>query len=367
MKRIPVTTASRSYDILIDSGILNNAGTLLRAQLSLRNERVFIATSQNVWQLWGRSLTASLEQAGVVPTLLIMPDGEQAKRLTTVEQALESLAESGADRSSVLLAFGGGVIGDMAGFIAALYMRGIRVVQVPTTLQAQVDASIGGKTGVNLSAGKNLAGSFHQPECVLIDPDVLRTLPERELRAGMFEVIKSGIIADVGLFNHCVEKRADILAGDDRAVECCIAASAAVKARVVSQDERESGLRRILNYGHTIGHALEAATHYSHFLHGEAVGWGMIAAAYIAQEMQVSSPETTTTITETVLAYGALPPVSTDAEEVAHRTRSDKKTVAGRTHFVLAPRIGATTIVSDVPHSIVVDAVNHVRALSLSA
>jgi 3-dehydroquinate synthase len=240
-------------------------------------------------------------------------------------------------------------------------MRGIPVVQVPTTVVAQVDASIGGKTGVNLHAGKNLVGSFHQPLAVLVDPEILETLNEREFRSGLFESLKCGVIRDGALFDFMERNPKKILGRNARALQRVIADSIRVKADVVSSDEKESGLRRILNYGHTIGHALEAATNYSHFLHGEGVAWGMIAAATIARDAGFCRAEVTDRIISATLAYGPLPPVTCDVQDVMDRLLADKKTVGGTVHFVLAQKIGKVKISGDVPTDIVRSAVEMIR------
>ncbi len=364
MKRISVTTSSRGYDVLLGQGLLSEAGALLRSKLNLQNETVVVVSSAPVWKHWGDSLSRSFATGGLRWHKLIIEDGETAKTITTVARAADELVALGADRSSVIVAFGGGVVGDMAGFLAAIYMRGVRIVQLPTTLLAQVDASIGGKTGVNLSCGKNLLGSFHQPECVIVDPALTSTLTDREFRAGLFEVVKTGIIADPALFD-LVESQPDrILAREIGTIESCVESSVRVKAEVVSEDERESGRRRILNYGHTLGHALEAETHYSHFLHGEAVAWGMIAAAHLAFTTKHCGAETLKRISHIVLRYGPLPPVTSDTNSIVRRTASDKKTIGGRTHWILAPEIGTTTVTADIPVEAVMAAVEHIKALS---
>jgi 3-dehydroquinate synthase len=310
---------------------------------------------------WGEALEKSLRDARLPYEVLEMHDGEPAKRLNTVEQLAESLVGARADRKSLLVAFGGGVVGDSAGFLAAVFMRGIPVVQIPTTVVAQVDASIGGKTGVNLRAGKNLVGSFHQPSAVLVDPDVLGTLDEREFRSGLFESLKCAVIRDRDLFDFMERHPKSILGRDSRSMQRVIGDSIRVKADVVSADEKESGLRRILNFGHTIGHALEAATDYSQFLHGEAVAWGMIAAAAIARESGACNAETAERITAATRLYGPLPRVVCDVQNVLDRLIADKKTVAGAMHFVLPQKIGKVKISSDVPASIVRNAVESIR------
>ena len=289
-----------------------------------------------------------------------MNDGEPAKRLQTVEQLAEQMVVAGADRRALLVAFGGGVVGDSVGFLASIFMRGIPVVQIPTTVLAQVDASIGGKTGVNLRSGKNLIGTFHQPRTVLVDPEVLETLDEREFRAGLFESLKCGVIRDRKLFEFMERESRKIRERDSKAIERIIIDSVRVKAGVVSADERESGLRRILNFGHTIGHALEAATGYDQVLHGEAVAWGMIAAAGIAYESQICDKRTAERIRAAVHAYGPLPSLRVQAQEVTARLKSDKKAVAGELHWVLPQKIGKVKIVSGIGSDVVEQAVNEI-------
>ena len=281
MTRVTIAVQPSPYDAIIENGLLERAGEHLREIVGDRLH-LFIVTVPPVRRKWGKKLMKSLAAAGFKARLVEMSDGERHKRLATVEQLAEKLTRLGADRNAVIVAFGGGVVGDVAGLLASLYMRGVDVVQIPTTVQAQLDAAIGGKTGVNLSTGKNLLGTFHQPRVVLIDPAVLSTLPDREFRAGLYEALKCGVIGKPALFD-CLEKvQLKALRGDAAAIEWVIAESVRLKAEVVSSDERENGLRRVLNFGHTIGHALEAESGYRRFLHGEAVAWGMIAATHIA-------------------------------------------------------------------------------------
>jgi 3-dehydroquinate synthase len=341
--------------------LLRRAGREVRRVLPSSGSRVFVITSPNVRRHWGEALEKSLRDARLPFEVLEMHDGEPAKRLHTVEQLAESLVDAKADRKSLLVAFGGGVVGDSTGFLAAVFMRGIPVVQIPTTVVAQVDASIGGKTGVNLRGGKNLVGSFHQPSAVLVDPDILATLDDREFRSGLFESLKCGVIRDRDLFNLMELNPKKILGRDSRTLQRVISDSIRVKADVVSADEKESGLRRILNFGHTIGHALEAATDYSHFLHGEAVAWGMIAAAAIARDSGTCSAETAERIVKATRLYGRLPQVTCDAQSVLSRLGSDKKTIAGAVHFVLPQKIGKVKIISDVAPDVVHHAVESIR------
>jgi 3-dehydroquinate synthase len=360
--RIRVKLKQNGYDIVLKAGLLRRAGRELRRVLPSKTSRVFVVTSPTVYHHWGGVLEVSLQQARVPYQVLQMNDGEPAKRLQTVEQLAEQMVDARADRKSLIVAFGGGVVGDSAGFLAAIFMRGVPVVQIPTTYLAQVDASIGGKTGVNLRGGKNLIGAFHQPRLVLVDPEILDTLEEREFIAGLFEALKCGVIRDRKLFDFMERNRARILARDRKSVERTIVASIRVKAAVVAADEKESDLRRILNFGHTIGHALEAATNYSQFLHGEAVAWGMIAAARIGGERRVCRPEVAERIETAVRSYATLPPVLCSTEDVLERLAVDKKTVGGATHFILPERIGKTKIAADVPEEVVRHALEQIKS-----
>lgn len=358
MDKIRVKLSRNNYDILIGAGLLRRAGREVRRLLPAKSSRVFVITSPAVRRHWGETLEGSLDRARLKYQVLQMNDGEPAKRLETVERLAEEMAEAGADRKSLVVAFGGGVVGDAAGFLASMFMRGLPVIQIPTTVVSQLDASIGGKTGVNLKAGKNLIGAFHQPRAVLVDPDVLATLTEREFRSGLFEAVKCGVIRDARLFAFMKKHAGRIRERQRAAVLRIITDSVRVKAAVVSADERESDLRRILNFGHTVGHALEAATGYTHLLHGEAVGWGMIAASHIARDMRSCAPAVCDEICSVVAAYGPLPALSVNTEDVVARMGSDKKTVAGAIHFVLPQKIGKVKITSDVPPAIVRSAVD---------
>jgi 3-dehydroquinate synthase len=361
VKTIPVRLKQNAYSVLIGSGLLRRSGSEIRRLLPSAGSHVFVVTSPTVRRHCGDALEQSLQKARVPYNVLLMNDGEPAKHLHTVEQLAEQMVDARADRKAMVVAFGGGVVGDAAGFLAAIFMRGVPVVQIPTTFLAQVDASIGGKTGVNLRAGKNLIGAFHQPRVVLIDPEVLSTLDEREFRAGLFESLKCGVIRDKALFGFMEKRSARILRRDRKSLEKIIVDSVRVKAAVVAADEKESDLRRILNFGHTIGHALESATGYGHFLHGEAVAWGMIAAASIARDIRVCSAETAAQVARAVKVYGPLPAVPCGADGVLNRLAADKKTVAGSVHFVLPQRIGKVRIMGDVPVETVRAAVEQIR------
>jgi 3-dehydroquinate synthase len=257
----------------------------------------------------------------------------------------------------VVLAFGGGIAGDVGGFVAASYMRGVDVIQCPTTLLAQVDAAVGGKTGVNLRTGKNLVGAFHQPRLVLMDPKTLESLPPRELGAGLYEVIKHGVVWSRELFDRMAEGRGRAKAGDPALLEYAIAESVRIKGEVVEKDEREGGLRRILNYGHTLGHALEAETEYKRLLHGEAVAWGMIAAGRLGEAVGTIRAEERRRIEDVIVAYGPIPSLDgLDAANIAARVGGDKKTIGGKVHFVLPEKIGQVIVLSGIPHDTVVAA-----------
>jgi 3-dehydroquinate synthase len=279
--------------------------------------------------------------AGVHRATVLFDDREAAKNLSTVERACRHLVRAGADRSALLVAVGGGVVGDVAGFVAASYARGIGLVHIPTTLVAQVDSAIGGKTGVNLPEGKNLVGAFYPPKLVIADPDLLRTLPLREFRSGIYEVIKYGVIGDAKLFEFLERKMEKLLRRDPSALDFVIGRSVAQKARVVSRDEHESGLREILNFGHTFAHALESATRYRKYLHGEAVAWGMIAASNLAVASNMFSARDAGRVTNLIARVGPLPPwPNASPARLIAAMQADKKTRAGRLRFVLSERVG---------------------------
>lgn len=357
MKRIPVKLKHNGYEVLIGAGLLQRAGRELHRNLRSENSQIFVVTSPNVRRHWGDQLEQSLKGEKLSYCLLEMNDGEPAKRLEAVERLAERMVRAGADRKTLLVAFGGGVVGDCVGFLASIFLRGIPVVQIPTTVLAQVDASIGGKTGVNLDAGKNLIGTFHQPKTVLIDPAILETLDDREFRAGLYESLKCGVIRDCKLFEFMTRQREKILKHDRSALERVIVDSVRVKAQVVAADERESGLRRILNFGHTIGHALEAATGYTQLLHGEAVAWGMIAATAIARDTGFCEPRAADQIMKGIVGYGQVPRANAGIDEIMALLKSDKKSVAGKAHWVLPERVGKVTISSEVPVTFVRNAV----------
>ena len=350
MRTIHVKTASASYPVYVGSNLVAKIGRHLRKITGKSASRPFVLTSPAIWKLWGKQLASTFSK-DQEPTILFLPPGEQHKRLTSVERLAKELSAAGADRSSLLIAFGGGIIGDLGGFLAAIYMRGIPYIQVPTTLLAQVDSSVGGKTGVNLITGKNLIGSFHHPLAVFADVDVLKTLPARELRAGLFESVKAGIIRDARLFRYLEKNRETVLNCDPNALKQVVSASVAMKAEVVGIDEREAGLRMILNFGHTLGHAIEAVTGYKKLLHGEAITWGMLAALHVSRSRNLLPEKDATRIDRLIRAYGPLPRFRARIPDLLGAAGRDKKNKAGTRRFILTPGIGKAIVVEDVTDS----------------
>jgi 3-dehydroquinate synthase len=349
--RLP-TPPPVTIDAVIEPALLARAAEFLPAQGGL-----FIITTAPVWRHWGATLERALEGRSPRRQVLELPDGEPHKRLASVESLADELLARGADRDSTIVAFGGGVVGDLAGFLASIYMRGVALEQIPTTLVAMLDSSLGGKTGVNLAGGKNLLGTFYHPRQILVDPLLLNTLPEREYRSGLAEAIKYAIIGDAELFEYMAAHIAPLHRREPAAMEHVIARGLAQKAAVVARDEREGDLRRILNFGHTLGHALESATEYRHFLHGEAVAWGMIAATAIASRLQRITAADAERVRQTILALCApLPKVEIPPERVLACAASDKKSQAGRLHFVLPRAIGEVEITSEVPRETILAA-----------
>jgi 3-dehydroquinate synthase len=363
LQRIDIKTEQRSYEAIIEPGVLRSAGAILRDKIPSA-KKAFGVSVAKVRRLHGAAVAESMKAAELDYHIVEMPDGERYKRLATVDDLAEKLVKAGADRSSVIVALGGGVVGDVAGFLASVYMRGVPCIQLPTTFLAQVDSSVGGKTGVDLRAGKNLIGTFSQPHAVLIDPEVLTTLPERDFRAGLFESLKAGVICSNEVFTFMEANRDRILRREADALQWLIAESVRIKADVVGKDERESGLRRILNFGHTIGHALEAETDYKQFLHGEAVAWGMIASTMIAVGMQMASSLVAQRIISSILALAALPAVDVKPRNILKRLATDKKTIDGKVHFILPIDVGRVEIVSDVPERAILQSVEELRMMS---
>jgi len=344
MPDVKVALGERSYSISIENGLLARAGEII-APLAHR-PRAAVVAQRKVWSLWGEVFADSLRASGMEVSVHLVPNGEGSKRSVWLQRLYAQFARAGVERSSLVVALGGGAVGDLAGFAAATWLRGVDFVQVPTTLLAQVDASVGGKVAVNMPFGKNLVGAFWQPKAVLVDPDVLKTLPRRDLRSGLAEVIKYGIILDRDFFRDVSVSCRDLLGLDGGAVAMAIRRSCELKAEVVGADERESGLRAILNYGHTIGHAVEKAAGYSRLRHGEAVAIGMVLAARIAVSLGMLPSEGVRDIELCVSEFG-LPsevPSAMDVDAVLSAMALDKKASGGRVKFVLPTGIGEVVI-----------------------
>ncbi len=351
---IHVRVRGARYGVLVAPGVL---GRLRRELGRLERTRICVITNDRVWGYWGATLEQGLH--GLRRVIIRIPDGEEHKSLATIEFLASELLRVGADRGALLVGFGGGVVGDITGFLASIYLRGVDYVHVPTTLLAQIDSSLGGKTGVNLRAGKNLLGTFYHPRRVIVDPEVLRTLPGRELQAGIYEAIKCGVIRSRPLFEFLERNREPILGKNLEALTRVIHDCLSIKARVVSEDEKERDLRRILNFGHTLGHALESETGYRYFLHGEAVAWGMRAATLIAEERRMIRLVEAARIHALLMGYGRLPAlVRLEPSHLVARLTADKKTRNGVLHFVLPERIGKVRIVSGVDDQAVVRALD---------
>ncbi|HWZ11636.1 MAG TPA: 3-dehydroquinate synthase [Acidobacteriaceae bacterium] len=355
MRTIQISSSKTQYPVYIGDGAVARLTPLLRAR---GKTRVFIITSPKIWAPWQRQLRHAIQSQAHV--FMVQP-GEKHKNLNTIQTLAEQLARGGAARDALLIAFGGGVIGDITGFLAATYMRGIDYLQIPTTLLAQVDSSVGGKTGVNLKAGKNLVGSFNPPRAVFADTQFLQTLPVRELRAGLYESIKAGILGDKKLFATLERFRPEILARDAHALSEITTASVRVKAKIVMQDEHERGVRMTLNLGHTLGHAIEAATRYRQLLHGEAVAWGLRLAAGIAQARGVLSQENATRIDNLILAYGPPPDFSASDSRIVRLTYGDKKNDTRGRRFILPTAIGKTIVATDVTDEEMLTAMKQLR------
>jgi 3-dehydroquinate synthase len=360
MRQVPVHLGARSYTVHIGRGLLDAVGAAC-GRLRL-GRRAAVVTQPPVAGLAGR-VAASLRDAGFEPAILEVADGEAAKSVREAERLWEGFLAHGLDRTCPVVAVGGGVVGDLAGFAAATYMRGVPLVQVPTTLLAQVDASVGGKVAVNLPRGKNLVGAFHQPRLVVIDPDSLATLAEREYRSGLAEVVKTGAALNAELFEALERDVAGLHRRDPARLEAVIATCCAEKATVVAQDEREeSGLRMVLNYGHTVGHALEALSGYARWRHGEAVAIGMTAAGRLAVRLGLAERQTAER-QEALLGALGLPTrfEAPDPRTIAETLRHDKKARDGRVAFVLLKAIGQAEVRLDVPTETVLEALREIH------
>ncbi len=366
VQRIRINVPVGAYTFEVGPELLKTLSKRLESLTSGPISQTFVITSPDIWRIWSESFLGSFA-GGPAPIPLFVNGGETQKRLASVERLAEQLHGAGADRNSLLLAFGGGVVGDITGFLAAIYMRGISYVQIPTTLLAQVDSSVGGKTGVNLCAGKNLIGSFHHPLAVLADTTTLSTLPPRELRAGMQEVVKAAIIRSPQLFAYLDRNRDALLnpvhLQHHTAITRVVVSSVRIKAAVVAADERESGVRMILNFGHTIGHAIEAETGYSQLLHGEAVAWGSVAATHLSLARGTLSKKDGGRIEQAILRYGPLPRFGSTATRLVELTTGDKKRRSGTRAFVVPTGIGKVEVVRDVTDAELVAATDSMLSL----
>lgn len=350
MRIVEVPLGTRSYKILIDRNLLKTLGAEC-AKLNL-GQRCAVISDSNVAPKFGKVALLSLKKAGFDPVLITFPAGEAAKSLKSVQSCYDQLAKHRLERKSFIVALGGGVVGDLAGFVAATYLRGIAFVQVPTTLLSQVDSSVGGKVGVNLKAGKNLVGAFYQPRLVLCDLDTLKTLPTREYRSGFAEIIKYGIIYDAALFGDLERDMPKLLKRDVNSLAAVIARSCEIKADVVGQDETESGLRAILNYGHTIGHGLEAISGYGKYLHGEAISIGQVSASELSAQLLGLPREEVERIRNLFKNAGLPVTVSLNASQMKRLFAAmmlDKKVSSGEIKFVLAKNIGKVEFGQKVP------------------
>lgn len=350
MRTVKVPLGDRSYSIKIGPSLLDKAGTTLK-KIGLGGPCAVIS-DDNVAPLYLESVVDSLSNAGFSPTPIILPHGEKTKTVRNVEKCYDILAKNRLERKSPVIALGGGVIGDLGGFVAASYLRGVPFVQIPTTLLAQVDSSVGGKVGVNLKSGKNLVGAFYQPHVVLCDLDTLKTLPDRELRAGMAEIIKYGVIYDPKLFTLLEKNMADLLSLSPDLIGKVVARCCAIKADVVEQDEKEGGLRAILNFGHTIGHAIEAISGYSEYLHGEAISIGMVKAGLLSQELSGYKENEHQRLLNLLQKTGLPTEIKlTPAKrhKIIEAMSLDKKVQNGEVRFVLAERIGKVNFGCRVP------------------
>jgi 3-dehydroquinate synthase len=341
--QIEVTSSAGPYPVVIGADLLGSLGQLLD-QHTLGPRRVIVASTV-AWELHH----AAFRRLAPRRDAILVPDGERFKTVSTVGRVYEALIQREADRSTVVIAVGGGVVGDLVGFAAATYLRGVRLVHIPTTLLAQVDSAVGGKVGVNHALGKNLIGAFHPPRLVVSDVGVLTTLPRREFRAGLYEVIKYGVIASESLLGLVASSLPALFDREPTVLTTVVAESCRIKADVVSADERESGLRRVLNFGHTVGHALEAVTRYRRYRHGEAVAYGMLTALALGVNRGVTPRAAQQRVAELIAKLGPLPPIADlSAKEIVSAAARDKKIVNGTLHFVAASQIGQTTELTDV-------------------
>ena len=361
MRKVRVDLGEKSYDIVLGYGIEQEIMDFV--QQADFSQKGLLITDTNVGPLYGRKMQKILEQAGLEVTLAQIPAGEKSKSLTVANELFTRAIEAGLDRKSPVFALGGGVVGDLAGFVAASYMRGVPFVQLPTSLLAQVDSSVGGKVAVNHELGKNLIGAFYQPKAVFMELDYMSTLPQREIYTGLGEIIKYGIIYDEEFFRFLEENQEKVLALEPEALTHMIARSCEIKAAVVSKDEKEAGLRRILNFGHTIGHAIEKETGYVRYNHGEAVGTGMVGAAYISEKLGLIGQQKFDRVQKLVAAYKLpLKAAGVTVDNMYADIFHDKKTIGGKVTWVLMKSIGEVICRNDVPEAAVREAMAAIAA-----
>ena len=342
-EQIDVQIEPWPYKVHVGENVIDQLDKILTAAGSTGKR--FIISSQPIWQLHGDLIANAVHGE----ERILIPDGERSKNLQNVSRLYESLIRGGADRASTIVSVGGGVIGDVVGFAAATFLRGVQLAHIPTTLLAQVDSSVGGKVGVNHALGKNLIGAFHQPIVVVADPLLLKTLQRREFRAGLYEIVKYGVIASRELFDFVSQGLPAIFKRESKILVPIISKSCRIKANIVAKDERESGLRRTLNFGHTIGHAVEAVSRYRRFRHGEAIAYGMLAAADLAVSRKIFRESDREKLATLIANLGPLPSVrDLSVSEIIEAIRRDKKVIKGRLHMVLPIKIGETIIVADI-------------------
>jgi 3-dehydroquinate synthase len=359
-RRISIQSENGRYEVVYGPDVLSDASRRIKSLGE--NTGVFLLCSRRVARHWQAKCARALRGAGLRRTV-IFDDREESKNIATVERVCRQLVRAGADRRAVLVAAGGGVVGDVAGFVAASFLRGVALVHIPTTLVAQVDSAIGGKTGVNLPEGKNLIGAFYSPRLVLADPATLSTLPAREFRSGLYEVIKYGVIADARLFEYLENSIEALAHRDSKALDFVVPRCIQAKANVVGRDERESGLREILNFGHTFAHAFETATAYRKYLHGEAVGWGMIAASRLAARMGLMPSQDSERVQRLVRRVGPLPPLpKTKAPRLVQIMHADKKTRGGKLRLVLSRKIGSAETFGPAPLRLIAEVLERLES-----
>lgn len=359
--RQSVALENRSYDIVVGSGVLAHAHALMVPLMA--SKRAIIITDATVAPLYGHALVAQLKAHGLACDMLSVPAGESSKSFSQFEALLEQLLALKADRKTTLIALGGGVVGDLAGFAASVLLRGVPFIQIPTSLLAQVDSSVGGKTAINARSGKNLIGSFYQPKLVLADSEVLKTLPARELRAGYAEIIKYGLIMEADFYRWCLNNGEKIMAGDTAATQHAVRASCRMKAQIVALDEREADSRALLNFGHTFGHALEAETGFGEkLLHGEAVAIGMVMACRLSARLGLITEDVESELAAHFMALGIKAHLhevehAWDVDAIAAHFGDDKKAENGTLTFIVLDAIGKARVMKDVDAALVRDVV----------